>query len=100
MQDLFFTLRGCTPAIEVRAAKLLSFELGSIRTGAPVTVATLLAGDSDDPIDHARHLVRIPPRWALMLLADRLGRFTIDDEPCPCPAGLARAALLHAGRAL
>lgn len=91
---------GGSPAIEERARRLLGFEIGAERTGVPVTVATMFARFQYDPQVSAQYLMRIPPVAALCELAEMLTHFRIDGEPCPAPEGLARAALLHAGRAV
>jgi hypothetical protein len=100
MMELMFTLKGCTPAVEERARRLLKFELGFEDTGRTVTVATLFADCQISPEETAQHLMRIPPRDAVDHLSDWIDTFQIDGEPCPEPKALARAALLHAGRAV
>jgi hypothetical protein len=102
--DVLYMLKGCSATVEVRADRLLRYELGTERTGAPVTVATMFARSTDehDPLHLAQHIIRIPPGLAVAALAEWLDGFTIDGNlPGPAQAlALARAALVHAGRAV
>lgn len=100
MVDVVYFMKGCSETVEERAQRLLYFELGTERTGSPVTVATMFARLGLDPIRVARHLMRLSPACAVDELALALGRFRIGGEACPAPHALARAALAHAGRAV
>jgi hypothetical protein len=100
--DLLYMLKGCSAAVVERADRLLRFELGTERTGAPVTVATMFARSTDEyePVHLAQHIIRIPPQQAVAALAEWLDGFAIDGEIRGPAQTLARAALAHAGRAV
>lgn len=91
---------GWSEAVEERAKRFLDYIVGTEGSGAPVTVATLLARCQYDPVASARFLMLVPPLTAQREFARTVADVRIDGEPCPDPAAVARAALAHAGRAV
>ncbi len=100
MHELTFTWKGCSPVVQERAGRLLAFELGRQRNGQTVTVATMFARNDRDPRPRAEHLIRIDAKDAVAYLAEEIDGFLIDGVPCPTSWETARAALVHAGRAV
>jgi hypothetical protein len=100
MLDIAYMLKGCSPTILYRSERLLKFTLGTEKSGAPVTVATMLARLDHDPVEAARHLIRVWPEEAVAQLARASAAFRIDGSSCPDPEALARTALAYAGRAV
>ncbi len=100
MHELTFTWKGCSPAVQERAGRLLAYELGRQRNGQTVTVATMFARKERDPRPAAEHLICIAAHDAVAYLAEEIDDFLIDGVPCPTAWETARAALYHAGRAV
>ncbi len=92
---------GWSEAVEERAQRLLRYQVGTEGPdGVPVTVQTMFERCGFTPVASARFLMCIPPLTAMHELTKTVTRFRIDGEVCPDPAGMAKAALSFAGRAV
>ncbi len=101
INPLITATAGWSEAVEERAKRLLRYQVGTEGpAGVPVTVQTMFERCGYTPVSSARFLMCIPPLTAVRELTKTVARFEIDGKACPDPAGIAKAALSFAGRAV